>query len=475
MSLACPSCLTHPNSYASPSPDCTHSGINILGEISWGSHFCGFYETQQDLLDILVLYFMEGLSNRECCFWVSADDDEHLKIYNGLKKSIPGLDELVAQNRITFLIRKNVMPNYSKEITNKFVNDFVKDHKKLLRKNFTGVRAAGTPGICTSRKEWLEFCQYEAYISKAIESHKIIVLCCYSLEQYNTHDLMSIIKNHEFSLIQHNNEWEILEKSSIKATKNHLYKINRELEQRVHERTENLLTALHARDQFLAVASHELKTPIAALRLYADGLIHLSEKNDNLPNKTTMALQKIQEQSIDLELLLNNLLDVTGFEKDGLLAITTTPLDLTREAILVINEFNDRFNEAGNLVTLEAATSLTGQWDKLRIKQVLKNLIANALKYSCNQAVTVTLSQKNGCVIISIKDQGIGIDKANHSKIFDRFIQLPNKQFVGGFGLGLWIVKQIVEAHKGLIAVKSKPGKGSEFIVTLPINAKNLV
>jgi signal transduction histidine kinase len=134
----------------------------------------------------------------------------------------------------------------------------------------------------------------------------------------------------------------------------------------------------------------------------------------------------------------------------------------------VAMRFEDEISRAGSRLDLMAETPITGNWDRLRLEQVVSNLISNAIKYGGGKPIAVLVEGDDelGCLIV--RDEGIGIAEVDQQRIFDRFERTVTVHRVGGFGLGLWISKQIVEAHGGTIRVQSEPGAGSSFVVQLP-------
>jgi signal transduction histidine kinase len=154
------------------------------------------------------------------------------------------------------------------------------------------------------------------------------------------------------------------------------------------------------------------------------------------------------------------------------MSVGRMPLELQEiDLVDVAREAAGRFaadGESRSTITVNADGPVVGYWDRLRIEQIVTNLLSNAMKYGEGRPVQVTLAAEDGACRIRVRDHGIGIpDDAQH-RIFDRFERVAPLQNYGGFGLGLWIVRQIVEAHGGRIAVSSRPGEGSEFTVELP-------
>jgi signal transduction histidine kinase len=227
--------------------------------------------------------------------------------------------------------------------------------------------------------------------------------------------------------------------------------------------------AIRVRDDFVSIAGHELKTPLAALQLQAGGLERLLERKDGPPDLVRLRerLVKIGNHSRRLERLINELLDVSRITS-GRLRLELEETDLAG----LLSEIVARFDEEGALqgapIRLDASIPVRGRWDRLRLDQVITNLISNAIKYGRKNPIDLTVSRKDGTAVVSVRDYGIGIDAAAQSRIFERFERAVAGRNYGGFGLGLWIARQIVEAHQGKIRVESAPELGATFIVELP-------
>jgi PAS domain S-box-containing protein len=222
------------------------------------------------------------------------------------------------------------------------------------------------------------------------------------------------------------------------------------------------------KDDFVNMASHELKTPITSMKLYIDLVLQrILKYNDD---KTAYILTNLKSQTQRLQELVNDLLDVSR--------IQTGKLTFKKESF----QLDDVIKE-----TVEALQGTTGRQeivfgrhkpikvyaDKFRIYQVLTNLLTNAIKYSPDKGViTVSAKTIKGAVIVSVKDQGIGIVKSEQKKIFDRLYQVtdPKEKTFPGLGMGLYISREIIKRHRGKIWVESEKAKGSTFYFTLPFS-----
>ncbi|HXI55125.1 MAG TPA: ATP-binding protein [Polyangia bacterium] len=235
--------------------------------------------------------------------------------------------------------------------------------------------------------------------------------------------------------------------------------------------------AVRVRDEFLAIASHELKTPLTALRLHLEK-IHRSMGRSRLNPETTIetisgGVEKIARQADRLTKLIDELLDVSRITA-GHLTLQTENLDLAKLLREVVQRFGDEAKRANCQVTLQAPPTLWGRWDGLRVEQVVTNLLTNAVKYGPGKPIEVRVATGPGVVQIEVQDQGIGLDPRDAARIFDRFERAVPSSHYGGLGLGLYIARQIVEAHHGEIRVASVPDRGATFTVTLPMEVADV-
>ena len=224
--------------------------------------------------------------------------------------------------------------------------------------------------------------------------------------------------------------------------------------------------AVRIRDDFLAIASHELRTPLAAMLLQLESLQRVVVKNPNVPVSSRLA--KVASSGRRLERLVEQLLDVTRITT-GNLQLDPEPVDLTEVVRDVVARFTDASTKVHSLIAVTGDANVRGCWDRMRIDQVVTNLIGNALKYGQGKPVEVDVHAEQDAVL-SVIDHGIGIDRALKDRIFDKFERAVEGREFGGFGLGLWITRQIVEASGGEIDVRSERDRGAAFIVRLPLD-----
>jgi len=227
--------------------------------------------------------------------------------------------------------------------------------------------------------------------------------------------------------------------------------------------------AIRARDDFLSVAGHELRTPLAALSLQLE-TIKLAFETGRLDTdraKYEARVDKALGQAARLGKLIEELLDVSRVSS-GRLVLAAKEFDLAELTHEVATRFVDVAARAASELTVDAR-SARGVWDPDRIDQVITNLVSNALKYGRGKTVTIECHEDGDRARIVVRDRGIGIAPEDHARIFERFERAgATDHHDGGLGLGLWIVREIVIAHGGDVRVESALGAGTEIAVTLP-------
>jgi PAS domain S-box-containing protein len=224
--------------------------------------------------------------------------------------------------------------------------------------------------------------------------------------------------------------------------------------------------AVHVRDDFVAIAGHELKTPLAALLMQVENMRRSLRSGQ--PSNLVERLDRIANSGRRLERLINELLDVSRITT-GRLQLEPEQFDLAAMVHEVVGRFREASPNPGCAISVRATESVAGCWDRQRIEQVVTNLLSNALKYGKSQPVEIEMGTEGDSAVVRVIDHGIGIDPVHQEKIFQRFERAVAAREYGGFGLGLWIASQIIEASGGTLAVESEPNRGSTFTFRLPL------
>jgi PAS domain S-box-containing protein len=275
------------------------TGISVVGDVPWGTHFCHFYETKEDLLDILIPYFTTGLESSEFCMWVVADPLAEEEAREALRLAVPEAEQHLEAGRIEIVPQAlflspsrpetspadqiEIVPHtdwYLKGgafIAERVIEGWNKKLAEALAKGFTGLRANGNEAWLTEENR-KDFLQYEKTLDKELADQRIILLCSYPLADTGAAEIFDVVRTHQFALVRRRGNWEVVESPELKQAKAEIQRLNEKLEQRVVERTRQL-----------AKAVEELTYEVAE-RKRAEDALRRSEDHLRLVLDTTPAL-----------------------------------------------------------------------------------------------------------------------------------------------------------------------------------------
>jgi signal transduction histidine kinase len=248
--------------------------------------------------------------------------------------------------------------------------------------------------------------------------------------------------------------------------------------------------AIHLRDEFLSIASHELKTPLTSLRLQVGGIWRAAGRGLPVDPKLAQRLDMIDKQVGRLGELVEGLLDVSRAAV-GQLELDWEDVDLAEVVRAVGERFKPDLAAVGSVLTVEVTgdpvaedlpagrapgadlartpqSTIFGRWDRPRLIEIVTNFVANAMKYGAGKPIRLRARATPATAVIEVEDEGIGIAPADVQRLFKRFARMGSPEHYGGFGLGLWIVKVLVDAMGGTVEVESAVGQGSLFRAVLP-------
>lgn len=239
----------------------------------------------------------------------------------------------------------------------------------------------------------------------------------------------------------------------------------------VSEESEKLLSelrvAVRARDEFLAIASHELRTPVTTFALELEALSSLLQRPSGVEAIRERSMPRMRRQLDRLKTLLEEMLDVSRIAV-GRLELLPREMDLAALVDDVVERFRPAAEDRGVALELTLARPVLGCWDGARIDQVITNLLSNALKYGDGKAVSVVLRAEPARAVLTVRDRGIGISEVDRERIFAAYARSEASRNHAGLGLGLWISQRIVDASGGGIRVEDADGPGVQFVVELP-------
>jgi C4-dicarboxylate-specific signal transduction histidine kinase len=459
------------------------TGIDVVGDmVAWGAHFCLFYETKADLLDTLISYCKSGLENEEYCLWIVAEPLTIEEATDALKDAVPDLDRYLADSRVEIV-----------SASDWFLQGGTFDGQRVTAawyEKLAGISARGYPGMRVTgdttwlaKKDWNHWCDYEDGLNEVIGNQRLAVLCTYPLAACGAPQILDVVRTHQFVLARRYGSWDVVETAALKRAKAEIARLNDELEQRVVERTSQLMQASEALREAQMELAHVNR--VTAMGQLAASIVH--EVNQPLAGVVTNAgagLRWLANQPPNVEEALQALGRII---RDGARAsdvigriralIRRAPPQ--KDAV----EINEAIREVmaltygevmkhGVAVQTQLADGLPRiQGDRVQLQQVLLNLILNAVeamggvREGARELRIGTGPEASGGVLVTVQDSGPGLDPESVDRLFDAFYTTKP----GGMGMGLSICRSIVDAHGGRIWASRTAGPGATVQFTLPL------
>jgi PAS domain S-box-containing protein len=218
------------------------TGVEVVGDIPWGTHFCLFYETGADLLESLVSYCKAGLENQEFCLWVVAEPLTGADARQALRRAVPDLDQYLADHSIEIVTARDWYLQDGTFDLNRVISSWNEKLASASARGYAGVRVTGDTAWL-EKKDWKDFCEYEESLNQAVANQRLAVLCTYPLAACGAAEILDVVRTHQFAVTKRRGSWDVIETAGHKQAKAEIKRLNEELEQRVLERTSQLTVA----------------------------------------------------------------------------------------------------------------------------------------------------------------------------------------------------------------------------------------
>jgi two-component system, OmpR family, sensor kinase len=230
-----------------------------------------------------------------------------------------------------------------------------------------------------------------------------------------------------------------------------------------------LREAVRARDDFLAVVAHELRNPLTQILLCVQLIRETEQSDDEVKRKAELErLERLIKHFVTRTTMLLEVAQVSSKQ----VRFKPAELNLSEVTKGVVNDYMPMILRSGSELTNNIQDGVMAHLDELAISGVVENLLSNAIKYGDRKPIELTLTSADGVARLIVRDNGIGIDSKDQNRIFERFERVVGGAPQSGFGIGLWLVRNLVESMGGSITVLGKPGQGSCFTVTLPLKPR---
>lgn len=217
--------------------DMRHSGLGVIGDVPWGTHFCQFYQTPQDLLDVLVGYFRQGLEDNEFCMWVTSQPLDANDARRALAQVVPDLDERVGRGQIEILDYRDWYAVGGQFDADRVLRGWVEKERGAIERGYQGLRLTGNT-FWLEKGDWKAFADYECVVDSVIGSHRMMALCTYSLDRCGSFEVLDVVRNHQFALIKQEGKWELIQSQRHRKVEEAL----RESEERVRLKLQGILS-----------------------------------------------------------------------------------------------------------------------------------------------------------------------------------------------------------------------------------------
>ena len=232
----------------------------------------------------------------------------------------------------------------------------------------------------------------------------------------------------------------------------------------------DLTRAVKARDEFIAIAAHELRNPMTPILGYVEYALALSRRSESYcPPAIAVSLERLAGLVDQYIKRATTLLDVSRIGA-GKLRIELSRVDLSTTIRHAMDQYQTAAERSGCCLKANIEDDVSGSLDQLIVEQIADNLISNAVKYGAGKPVEISLVRHDKEARLIVRDHGIGISEADQARIFEVFERAVTRREQGGFGIGLWVVRQLVDIMHGELRVTSRPARGSTFTVTFPLS-----
>ena len=460
------------------------TSVDIIGDMAtWGTHFCLFYETKEDLRDALISYCKSGLEKDEFCLWVVTEPLTIEEATAALKEAVPNLDSYLADSRIEIVSTSDFFLQGGKFDRKRVTDALFAKLASVSRKGYAGVRLTGDTSWVT-KKDWIPFCELEEGINEVIGNFRLAVLCAYSLASCGAYEILDAVRTHQFAIARRQGSWVVIETAALTRAKAEIKRLNEDLEERVLQRTSELMkasealreaqaelgrvTRLTAMGELTASIAHEIRQPIFAAATDAETCLRWLTRDQPEVAEAQEAASRLVKDVSRASDIINRI--VLLFKKDVPRRELADVNGVIQETIALLRSEASRYSISIHAELTEGLPNIMA--DRVALQQVLMNLMLNAIEAMKDMSppgkLTITTRQdENRQLLISVTDTGVGLPPGHTEQIFTAFFTSKPQ----GTGMGLPISRSIVESHGGRLWATSNSGPGATFQFALPLEA----
>jgi signal transduction histidine kinase len=470
------------------------TGIGVVGDVPWGTHFFLFHETKEDLIDACIPYFQAGLESRELCMWGIADPLTEEEVRYCLKHAIPGFEAYFESKNIEIVHGGEWYMSGDELDLEKVTRGWKQKMERALNCGYAGLRLSSDTAWLEKR-DWKAFCEYEKEVNDSIVDAPMLALCTYPLPGSAAAEILDVARTHQFAVARRNKGWEVVETSELKQAKAEILRLNNNLERRVVERTSQLMAAneelrhqmeerqraeealltaqaelahvtrVTTMGELVASIAHEVTQPLTGIVTNGNACLHWLAGTQPNVEKARGAVERIIRDSDRASEVIH---DIRSLVKKA--HPHQEEVDLNDLIYRTLTLANGEMTRNQVELQTELAVGLPNVLgDRVQLQQVLLNLIMNAIEAMSSINGRRLLMIRSAIrdpesVTVSVRDSGAGIDPQKAGHLFDAFFTTKPQ----GMGMGLSICRTIISAHGGHLSSAANAGPGATFEFTLP-------
>jgi len=465
------------------------TGIEPVGEMPWGTHFCHFYETKDDLLETLLPFFKAGLESNEFCAWVISEPLNEAEVWKALDRTVPDFDRYVSSHSIELLSARDVYLAGGEIDLHRIIGNWSAKLEGALARGYQGIRVTGNTAWL-EQKQWRAFMEYEAELNRGISNHPMLVLCTYPLTTCGATEFLDVAGTHQFAVAKRAGRWEMVETPQLRQAKAEISRLNHDLEQRVLDRTTQLeaamadqrhawsalqetqkalahVTRLSTVSELTASLAHQVNQPLAAIVANARASLRWLDHAPPAMDEATEAMRRVIRDAERAAHVIAHTRDLVK-KSDGDKCLVSVD-QMIREVLSFVQPELARHQVVVEEALAEGLVPVLA--DRIQLQQLVLNLIMNGIDAMAEvgaQPRRLVISCERGQdetgpgVLVAVQDAGIGAHDLE--QLFEPFFTTKPD----GLGMGLSISRSIAEAHGGRLWARRNADHGLTFCLLLP-------
>ena len=440
------------------------TGIDVVGDMPWGTHFCLFYESPADVLEALVPYCKAGLESQEFCLWVVAEPLTEKDAKNALRQVLPDLDRYLDNESIEIVSAREWYLHDGTFDLNRVIAGWNKKLERASVRGYVGVRVTGDTAWL-QKKDWKDFCEYEESLNTAIANQRLAVLCTYPLANCGSTEILDVVRTHQFTVVKRRDSWDVVETAGHKQAKAEIKRLEEREALRQLQAELAHFSRVTTMGELTASIAHELKQPISAALTNAKTCLRwLAREDPDVQEARDAASRFVKDVTRASDTITRT---SSLFKKGESERELVNVNDLIEEMVVLMRS---EASECSIHIRTDLAAGLSHLMaDRVQLQQVLMNVMLNGIEamrgVSGGGELRIRSQQAgDGQVLISISDTGKGIPAEQMDQIFNAFFTTKPQ----GTGMGLRISRSIIESHGGRLWASANSERGATFHFALP-------